>query len=248
MSRLLTLTRPPAPAEAADPPGRLRRRMPRPSRRVVLAVAVSVLVLLGASGWLLGFSSALAAQRVVVSGTSALTSAEVRSAAQVAIGHPVARQDVQAIAERVAALREVESVRVSRDWPNSIRIAVVERTPVLAVPEGGRYSLVDRFGLSYRLVSSVPDGVAVAQVSSSDPGLLREVNAVVQALPDPLVGRVATVVAHSRDSISLVLGNSDRIVWGSAEQSDLKAQVVVPLMKQDASVYDVSAPQSPATR
>jgi cell division protein FtsQ len=38
------------------------------------------------------------------------------------------------------------------------------------------------------------------------------------------------------------------VVWGSADDSDRKAAVVVALMRRDAKVYDVSAPDSPVTQ
>ena len=55
-----------------------------------------------------------------------------------------------------AVLREVESVRVTRDWPRSVRVVVVERTPVLAVPGPGGYQLTDRFGVSWMVNCSKP--------------------------------------------------------------------------------------------
>ena len=39
----------------------------------------------------------------------------------------------------------------------------------------------------------------------------------------------------SVDEISLVLGNGRRVVWGSAEQSNQKAQVLAVLLKRPSS-------------
>jgi cell division protein FtsQ len=235
---------PPRPVTDATVQLELRRRRTRRMLRTRVAVAAGVVGLLAAAVWLLTFSSVFAAQRVVVSGTETLSSDDVSAAAGVAIGDPLARQDVDAM----AALRAVESVQVTRDWPHAVRIAVVERTPVLAVKESGGYNLIDRFGVAYRSVGSVPGGVAVADVNSANRPLLMQVSNVIQTLPDLLDGKVATVRAGSADSIVLVLTNADQIIWGSAEQSDLKATAIVPLMKHKASVYDVSAPGNPALR
>ena len=50
------------------------------------------------------------------------------------------------------------------------------------------------------------------------------------------------------DRIEIQLSDGDTIVWGSAEQSQVKAQVLSVLLSQEASVYDVSAPHAPTTR
>jgi cell division protein FtsQ len=54
---------------------------------------------------------------------------------------------------------------------------------------------------------------------------------------------VATV-----DQISLALTGGKTVVWGSADQSELKAEVIGPLLKQPGSVYDVSAPGQPTIK
>ena len=46
----------------------------------------------------------------------------------------------------------------------------------------------------------------------------------------------------------LELSGRGEVNWGSAEQSVLKSEVVVPLLALDARVYDVSAPTHPTTR
>ncbi|HET9873840.1 MAG TPA: FtsQ-type POTRA domain-containing protein [Propionibacteriaceae bacterium] len=233
----------------------LRRRRSRRAAWTKVAILLVAAAVVGAAVWLLGFSSVLSARGVAVDGLATMSTDEVTSAAGVALGEPLARQDVDAIAKRVAGLRGVESVQVSRDWPHSVRVSVVERAPVLALKEPGGYTLIDRFGVAFRTVPSVPNGVAVAEVAVDQAvstvdgsALLRQVGNVVQQLPDSLASKVATVRATSADDITLVLTNQDRIIWGSAEQSDVKAIVIIPLMKSKASVYDVSSPGSPAIR
>jgi cell division protein FtsQ len=38
------------------------------------------------------------------------------------------------------------------------------------------------------------------------------------------------------------------VLWGSAEQGELKAQVLAALLQRRAGVYDVSAPELPTTQ
>jgi cell division protein FtsQ len=226
----------------------LRRRR---RRRAVLARVLAGLVvvaLLAGIVWLVGFSTVLAADRVAVTGEKVLTDAEVVDIAQVRLGEPLARSDVEAVAQRVATLPAVESVEVSRDWPHTVHVAVVERTPVLAVKEVTGYQLIDRFGVAYRSVEAVPAGVALAKVDQANGPLLLQVGQVIQALPDSLARQVRTIGAETPDSITLTLADDDTILWGSAEQSETKAAVIAALRKVKGSVYDVSAPGNPAVR
>jgi cell division protein FtsQ len=211
-------------------------------------VFVLVLALLAGGAWLVAFSSVLAARRVDVTGVKILTADEVRSAAQVPLGTPLARQDLDRIAIQVAGLRPVSSVEVSRQWPSSITVAVRERKPLLAVRQPSGFQLVDATGVSFLAVSAVPEGVLLTDVDPTNGPLLTQVAIVAEAMPDKLKDKVVTIRAASRDGIKLALEGGDAATWGSAEDSALKASVLVALLKQPARNYDVSAPHSPAFR
>ena len=62
-----------------------------------------------------------------------------------------------------------------------------------------------------------------------------------------LVAQVDHVEVVTVDQISLELKNGKTVRWGSAAQSEEKAQVLVALLRQDAQVYDVSVPGTPTT-
>ncbi len=49
------------------------------------------------------------------------------------------------------------------------------------------------------------------------------------------------------DQITLVLRDGRQVLWGSAEESDAKARVLVALLKEPAASYDVSVPGQPTT-
>ena len=44
------------------------------------------------------------------------------------------------------------------------------------------------------------------------------------------------------DQISLVLRDERIVLWGSADESDLKAEVLGPLLSRPGQTYDVSVP------
>lgn len=228
-----------------------------------ILIMVLVVAVVAAGVWLVGFSSVLAAKSVSVKGAETIPVAEVQEIAEVPLGTPLARVDLALIAARVRSLKPVADATVAHAWPNTVEITVVERTPIFAVADAGKFLLVDKTGLGYRSVDKAPKGLMVAEVSvdgADEPGnadranVLADVGIVAQALPKDLTAakkpkdRVKTIKASSIDTIELVLGNGRRVIWGSADQSDLKAQVALALLQQKADVYDVSAPTNPTTR
>ena len=109
-----------------------RRRL----RRLLIALGVlAMLTLL----WALTYSSLVDVDHVVVSGAAHTTEADVRAAAAIGQGQPMAYLDTRAAAHRIEALPWVASASVRRDLPGTVRIDVVERVPVVATPvERGR--------------------------------------------------------------------------------------------------------------
>lgn len=221
---------------------RLRSRLPWVLGTIVVVAGVLTV-------WLVYFSSVLAVGGVRVEGVVTVPEQTVTEAAAVPAGEPLARIDLAAIAARVRAIPAVADARASRSWPDRVVITVTERVAVVAVAAGDRFDLVDATGSRFRQVSARPDGLPQAIVTGSRRDVTtRSVVTVAAALPDDLRSRVRSIAAASPDSINLHLGGGVRVVWGSADHSDRKATVVVALMRRNAKVYDVSAPDSPVTQ
>lgn len=233
-------------------PGPLRAELQRRrSRRRALLRAAVVLVLvllLALAGWLVEFSSVLAAKQVSVTGQHHVSPAEIRKAAAVPLGVPLARQDLDAVARRVATLPRVDSVQAVRDWPSTVTVTVVERQPLLAVLQPTGYALVDARGVAYETSASVPDGVLRADADPTAVPLMVQLGVVAAALPDGLRGRVTRLQATSVNDITLDLRGGLVVHWGDASESPLKAQVVDALRKKAKTGIDVSAPHAPAIR
>lgn len=240
---------------AATPRDRARQRFARRQwarrwlalRYVLLALVLVALVVGGT--WLVWFSPVLAVKGVDVAGTRLLSTEQVRRAAAVPEGEPLARVDLARVLARVEALAEVSSADVTRSWPDAVRIDVVERVSVAVVDLGGRLRGMDDEGVVFQEFGKVPDDLPRVQTTgTASPEALREAAGVVGALPDDLARRVEHVEVGTVDQISLVLRDGRQVVWGSAEQADLKARVLEALLQQRARVYDVSVPASPVTR
>jgi cell division protein FtsQ len=227
---------------------RARRR-----RRVLIVIAV-VLVLNGLA-WVAVKSPWATVQKIEVTGTDRVSIAAVRAEAEAELGHPMLLARTADIATRVGRQKLVRSVQVRRHWPSTIRIQVLERVPVAALPAGSSLSLVDRDGVEVERVKVAPAGLPRLEVdrgAASVPAL-RGSLAVLQALPSTLSQRLLAIGADSPDGIWLKLRDSKvpggaRVEWGDSAQSRRKAQVLMALLPQHAVGYDVRSPDTPAVR
>jgi cell division protein FtsQ len=222
----------------ADRSARRRRMLRR------LGIGTAALVPLALFAWLLLMSPVLAVRTVAVSGTSRLTPAQVRAAADVVRGTPLARVDAAAVVRRVGALPAVAKIRVTRGWPSTLRIQVVERVPVAGIVTPKGVTLVDPSGVPFASAAALPPGVVRLQVprpGPSDP-TTRAALDVLAVLPQPIRGRVRIVRAASPSSVTLVLRDGRRVLWGGVDDTGLKAQAAEALLKMPGTVYDVSRP------
>jgi cell division protein FtsQ len=240
--------------ERPDPAARSRRRFARRQwlrrwlvwRYVIGSVLLVVLTVTGI--YLVFFSSVLTVKHVAVRGESQLSRQQILRAAEVPNGAHLAELDLAVIRSRVGALAPVKRVDVSREWPDGVLIQVTERTPVAVVEIGGRYQAMDSDGVLFRDYPRPPVGMPRV-VTTADTGstALAQAARVIAALPSDLAARVDHVEVRGVDQISLAMRGGATVVWGSDEQSALKAEVLAKLLPHPAHVYDVSVPGQPVT-
>ena len=236
-------------------PARARRAFARRQwrRRLrVWRVVLAALLLLGlvAGGiWLVFFSTGLSVAGVQVQGASVLQPGQIRAAAGVPLGGPVATADLSAIEARVEALAAVDQAEVSRQWPDEVLITVRERKPVAVVRIGGQARGMDGEGVVFREYAREPRGLPRVRTGTDTPtDALREAAGVIAALPPGIARRVEYIEVATVDQISLSLRDGRTVRWGSADASDDKARVLAALLARRALAYDVSVPGQPTTR
>lgn len=217
-----------------------------------LVVAVLLLALVAGSVWLVFFSSVLAVNGVRVEGTRVLTTDAVRRAAEVPTGTPLATVDLDSVAVRVERLPAVESVDVSRAWPDQVRIDVTERQVVAVVApalSGYRFRGTDADGVFFRSYARRPPRLPLIRMEEeTGAAALAEAAAVSGSLPPAIAKRVAEVRVRTVDTISLSLRDGRTVRWGSVDGSRDKARVLAVLLGQRASFIDVSVPGRPVIR
>ena len=226
-------------------------RRPANPRRMALVVVLALAVLGGACWALLG-SSLLVVRHVEVVGDRLVTAAQVREAAKIKPGTPLASVNTNAAATRVEQLAPVLSAAVSRSWPDTIVITVRERTPVLALAKaGGGYQLIDPYGVVVRSDAHKPAGMPLL---SPAPAVLHgspaiwALAAVVRQLPPTVRARLKWVSAPSASAVTLHLAGRVTVLWGGTGRGAQKSAELTLLLRTHARYYDISDPGTAVTR
>ncbi|MEN2745906.1 cell division protein FtsQ/DivIB [Sinomonas halotolerans] len=236
-----------------EPPAKRRRR------RALLAAGV-VLGVVGAILAVVVFTPLLAVRTIAVHGTHLLTPAQVEARLEPVRGRSLALVGDEEVAALVGGLVQVKETRTRAEPPGTLVVTVVERTPVALVRQAKTLLVVDGDGVvlgkaAKRADYPVPliDGAAMPVGKE----VFRAVTGVLSALPADVLAKLATASADSPDSVQLRLSDGRTVVWGNAEDRELKSRVLQALMKADArraageapvNVFDVSAPRHPVTR
>lgn len=232
----------------AVPPS-TRRFMARARQRRVRAalpwaVAGGLLALGGLVAWLLLGTGLFGVTEVRVVGAELVTPVQVRDAVALPDGTPLARVDLAEVAGKVGTLPAVERASASRDWPGTLVIEVVERTPVAVVPSGAGFAVLDAAGVVFRTVPQRPAQLPLARVASPGPADpdTRAALDVLDVLTPQLRQELVDVTVEGLARIKVRLRGDRTIVWGDATQGGDKARVATSLLDRDAKIIDVSAP------
>jgi len=226
---------------------RLGRRTVRGLKVLMWSALVSVAVV--GLGLLLYFTPIMSARNIVVVGVGAVTQEEVVAAAAVQPGMPLLQVDTDAVAERVAAIRQVASARVQRQYPSTLRVTVIERVPVVVkdYPDGPH--LFDKDGVDF---ATAPPPAGVPYLDADNPGPsdapTKAALQVMTALRPEVAGQVGRIAAPSVAAITLTLTDGRVVVWGTTDRTDEKALKLGALLTQPGQTYDVSSPDLPTVK
>ena len=239
-------------------PARPVRVAPEIYRRRRLAGAVVVVMLLGALALVVRVvlydSGLFDVQGVQVEGISHAAGDRRRSPPRrCPSARPLASIDTAGIAARVAKLPAVALATVSRSWPHTVTVTVVERVPVATTTTPAGVQLVDAGGVVYP--GTPPPGLprlVFGAVGPDDPST-RSALAALATLPPPIRSQVLTVDATVAGSdvpgqVTFGLTGNRQVVWGTDDRAAEKAAVLVPLLTQPGHVFDVTSPDLPTIR
>lgn len=230
----------------------LRRRWTKGTKRLAAVLAAVGIVF----AFLLSPLFALDPVRVEVSGLGEVVDPLLVDAAIAPYeGRSLALINVPHVEHTLEDLPGVKEAIVERVWPRGLRITITTRVPVAAIPDAaGGYVLLDDDAARVSHVDAPPADLPVVSIPLGDENqrILRAVITVVNELPADLLARVESISAQTEDSVSFQVRGGPRVEWGGAEESQLKASVLLVLLaapeSAGAAVIDVSAPTLPITR
>lgn len=226
-----------------------RRRRERRRHLMVMGGGAGLALLLAVLVWLVSFSPVLASKDVRITGNKLVTNEQVLRAAQVPMGVPLSKFKTGPVSHRVAQLAPVASVRVHTRWPSTVVIDITERTGVYQRGEGQVWQTVDAAGVVFAQSDKRDKKLPLATTSSVENRLLADVATVVNSLTPKLRKALDQVDATGPDQITVRLKTGQKVVWGSAADSALKAQVAEALVAQDQfTLFNVSSPANPTAR
>ncbi|WP_229075774.1 cell division protein FtsQ/DivIB [Actinoplanes sp. DH11] len=232
----------------AVPPS-ARRFMARARQRRLRAalpwlVGAGVLLVVGGLAWVVYGTSVLGVRQVEVVGTELLTPDQVRQAAAIPPDRPLARVDLGAAGARVRGLPAVDQVVITRSWPSTVVVEVVERVAVAAVPAKQGFILIDDQGVPFRAVAKQPRGLPLARLTAPGPLDTNTASAltVLGSLSDELRSQLVAVTVPSPVQIRLELRKGRVVIWGDDTKSGEKSKVATELLGQKGDEIDVSAP------
>lgn len=251
---------------AEERPRKERAPLTRARKLLYTALAVAIIAVLYVV--LVFFSPLLATQKITVRGASLLETTQVEQKLEPLRGVPLTRIDEKKVRELIGQDNVIRSVQVESRPPHELVVTLKERTAVAVVKQGDTYHTVDSDGVSLLESATQPDtSVPLVRFSGDDPQAsaeFRTISTALSAMPSELLAQVKEAGATSTSSITLTLRDNTTVQWGTAEESELKAKVLLSLRQaiakraqeetsseaqtQKVTVYDVSAPRVPVTR
>jgi len=229
----------------------------RRQRRFVLWTLSIVAVVVGALIAGAIFSPVLAVRTITVDGTTLLTPDAVQKALSGLEGKPLPQLSEQEINELLKPLVQVRSATMEARPPSELLVHVDERVPVALLKQGDSYVMVDVDGVQLgatKDLSTVALPLIDAGVGTTNTELFKAIAAVLDTLPADILARMSTASAASADAVELKLVDGKTVVWGNAEDRELKSKALEALLRMPAdpkvpvSVYDVSVPRHPFTK
>ncbi|WP_166671329.1 FtsQ-type POTRA domain-containing protein [Cryobacterium psychrophilum] len=222
-------------------------------RRTIWTVALGSSVVLLGGVIAAAYSPLMALRTIDVVGADRVGTEQVVGALDDQIGTPLPLIDFTRVKEQLASFTLIESFVTESRPPGTLVVRIVEREPIGVITSETGFDLVDAAGV--RIESSAERPAGYPQIEAPDgvgsAGFLAA-GEVIHALPDGIRTELDSVAAATTDDVTLGLIGGAKVVWGSAEQSELKAVVLAALMvghpTGSVNEYDVSSPNSAVLR
>jgi cell division protein FtsQ len=223
-------------------------------RRMLWLGAAASVVLLILTTLAAAYSPLFGVERVTVVGTSLLDPAAVEQALADQVGTPLPLVDESAVKAALIAFPLVQSYSLEARPPHELVVRVVERLPIGLVQSRAGFTLVDSAGVALSTTERPAPGRPVLTITGgTDSRAFEAVGQVMRTLPASIRDQVTAISATTADDVTLTLGEAKcDVLWGSADDSAMKALVLEKVMLQrppaTVTAYDVSSPHAVVVR
>lgn len=225
-------------------------------RRRVMILSCALLVLVGAYMLWLRDSSLVAVKQVSVSGLSGRTAENARAALERAAKESTTLHVDRAAIERAAeAFPAIRAVVITPDFPNALRIRVVEHRPVAVLELGARRIAVAGDG---SILPGLAGKVALPGIEIEGalptrqvgPGPALDAVRVAGGAPAVITGRLEKVVRESGRGVVVNIKDGPELVFGDASRIAAKWAAAIRVLADrgaaGAEYVDVRIPERPA--
>jgi cell division protein FtsQ len=213
-------------------------------------IAVATVIFAGLI-YLFAWSPVFTVRSIETAGVPAeVSSQSIIDRSHIAIGAKLSRIEPRASEKALRELSWIKEVSISRNWFNGK--VVVTLSPRIAV---GLYKgkAIDGQGVLFDLPGVTPQGLPVVSAATPELGL-RAISLFTNLSPD-IRENLISLSATNESSISSWQqweGRTVKVMWGSADQVDLKVSVLKALLAQPENKsitrVDLSAPHAPIVK
>lgn len=238
---------------------RLAERSRTRRTRILVVLAVVAVVVVAATT--LYRSSLFQVRTIDVQGNSQVSAERIIELAGVPDGSTLMRYPKGDIAARIEADPWIESVAITRDFPDTLRIRVVERTPVALVDTGDVFWVIDASGMvlgeqsfeesATLIVVRDVQGIEPKAGKRSSSDTLDNALAVLEGISGELHDKVRAVSAPSVDETTLLTTDAIEVLVGEATELEEKSFLTLSIMKEQAGkviFIDVRSVDNPVSR
>lgn len=234
-----------------------RQRSARAPRRgwLIGGGLVAIIAIVAAVVW---FSPWLVVKNIDVEGVVHGDKDAIVEASGISENQKLIRLDTDASARSVAGQPWVDSVTVSRSWPQSVTISVREFAPTVFIRATDGEHLFSASGQEFVTAAPPPGVIEVVDAPRVDeptdgkvdpePRVIKAVLNVVKALPEPVAHRVERISAPSEVEIKLFLTDGYEVYFGSSDNAAEKARATEIVLNRGEKIWNVSNPRLPAAK
>ena len=231
-----------------------------PARTVALGVLL--VISLAAMLWVYTATDVLNVKQVELRGNEKLQAAYLRSLSGITGDTHLLKMDVKAVESALLSEPYVATADVSRHYPNTVVIEIVERRPSGFIFQNGKYALVDQEGMVLESADAAPVGLVEikdlvlplllpgTEISGIE---FAAVTSLIGSLPQALREKTVAVGLKGDDGLYITAGGTT-VIYGEAVDLSRKSAIAlmalsVLLPRHGAVEYiDVSFPEHPVIK